>query len=333
MAKNRKSLTLLIGSIWAANMVLIVVIAFGFLYWSNSAPAQAAPIQGAPLAVDPPAADPNQLSPKPLPTTLYLPTLTPPPQSTKIVYQTPTPFVLLNGQRPDVIGFSLQGRPLEVYTFGDGPKEKMIVAGIHGGSEWNTIVLADLLIEHLTGHPEIIPNDVKLYVLRNLNPDGEARAHGIRGRANANNVDLNHNWPYRWTTDWDRDGCWNYLTLTGGASPGSEPETRALINFISTHNLRALISYHSAALGIFAGGYPTLYESEQLARALANVSSYGYPPYDTGCDYTGNLTDWASSTMNIPSVDIELTNHNDTDFDQNVRILEVFLNWEPNKKK
>ena len=192
----------------------------------------------------------------PDPNSLYLPTVTPNPRSTLIVVQTPTPFVLAGGMRPAIIGYSVSGRPIEVYTFGNGEKQRMIVAGIHGGYEWNTIALADELITHIYENPDIIPSDVTLYILRNLNPDGDARDHGYDGRVNDHGVDLNRNFPTNWAADWDRDGCWDYGPTTGGTGPGSEPETRALMGFLQTHKVEALISYHSAALGVFPGGEP-----------------------------------------------------------------------------
>jgi len=48
-----------------------------------------------------------------------------------------------------IIGFSAEGRPLEVYTFGQGEIEDMVIGGIHGGYEWNTIALADQLIKYV----------------------------------------------------------------------------------------------------------------------------------------------------------------------------------------
>ncbi len=115
-----------------------------------------------------------------------------------IVVQTPTPFVLEGGTRPIAIGYSVSGRPIEVYTFGNGEKQRMIVAGIHGGYEWNTIALADELMKYINENPDVIPSDVTLYILRNLNPDGDARDHGIDGRVNDHGVDLNRNFPTNW---------------------------------------------------------------------------------------------------------------------------------------
>ena len=228
-----------------------------------------------------------------------------------------------------MLGYSVSGRPLEVYRFGSGETVRLIVAGIHGGNEWNTIALADQLITYLADHPETVPSDKTLFILRDLNPDGEARVHGVDGRVNDHGVDLNHNWPYRWKAEWARDGCWDYRPTSAGAYAASEAETIALMLFINLQKPDALISYHSAALGIFPGGVPTLPASERLAEAVAEVSKYPYPPLDTGCDYSGNLTDWASSVKGIAAIDIELTNHRDTDFDQNLKILKAFLDWQP----
>ncbi|MFO8037489.1 MAG: M14 family metallopeptidase [Anaerolineales bacterium] len=260
------------------------------------------------------------------------PTKTPPPPTPTQNAPTPTstspPPTAVIAKRL-LIGKSVAGRHLEVFQFGTGDRERLIIAGIHGGYEWNTIALADEIIQYLKNHPDLIPKDTTLYILRSLNPDGEARAKGIKGRANDHGVDLNRNFPNRWQSDWPRDGCWNFLPITAGTAPASEPETKALIGFINAHEIDALISYHSAALGIFAGGQPPTSESISLAEEIASVSDYPYPPIDTGCIYTGQLIDWAAA-RGIAALDIELANHYDTDFKQNLVILSRFLSWKPN---
>jgi predicted deacylase len=273
------------------------------------------------------AALPATYTPDPNSPSLYLPTVTPNPLSTLIVVQSPTPFVLSGGTKPLVIGYSVSGRPIEVYTFGNGPKQRMIVAGIHGGYEWNTIALADELITHINENPEIIPEDVTLYILRNLNPDGDARDHGYDGRVNDHGVDLNRNFPTNWAADWDRDGCWDYGPTTGGTGPASEPETRALVGFLQSRTIEALISYHSAALGVFPGGEPWEKNSIKFAKALANATDYPFPPLDTGCIFTGTLADYAVERGAV-SVDMELSTHASTDFKRNLKALNVLLTWE-----
>jgi hypothetical protein len=225
-----------------------------------------------------------------------------------------------------VIGYSVAGRPIEAYRFGTGPVERLLVHGIHGGSEWNTIALADQLVTELTEHPERIPEPITLYIVRSLNPDGEARGHGPEGRANEHGVDLNRNWDAYWQAKWNLDGCWVITPVTGGPYPFSEPETITLRDFILGRHFDALIVYHSASLGIFAAGQPPDPGSVRLANEIAAVSPYRYPPIDTGCKYTGNLSDWAAM-QGIAAVDLELSSHTNTEFAINIKVLEILLNW------
>ncbi len=270
-----------------------------------------------------------------------------PPTATRSPYEpTFTPFVPLNPAptvaftvappsivgRPTTIGHSALGEPIIAYQFGSGARVYMLVHGIHGGNEWNTIALADELIEYLRERPETIPPDVTLYIVRALNPDGYNRARDFDGRVNENGVDLNRNFPVNWASHWERNMCWHFRPTTAGDTPGSEPETQMLIRFALQVQPVALISYHSAALGIFPAGVPgdlVAYDpaSVRLAETLAEVSAYPYPPIDIGCVYTGTLPDWAAAN-GIAAVDLELTNHEETDFIVNLRILAALLGWE-----
>lgn len=322
MARRRKSSHTWVFVIWGLNGAILVIVMVIAVLYSTSLRASAA-YQPVPTAL----LDVTRELP---PTSYYLPTLTPDPRYTPPPFETSTPFELADGPRPTIIGFSSGARPIEVYRFGAGEKEFLIVAGIHGGYEWNTIALANELITHINENPGLIPSDVTLYVIRNLNPDGESRAHGVDGRVNNHGVDLNRNFPSEnWAQEWDRDGCWIYRPTTGGAYAGSEPETRSVMSFVKNHKLEALISYHSAALGIFPGGVPWEEPSKQLAKALAKATGYPYPPIDTGCEYTGTLADWAVENGVVAAVDMELKNHKDTDFEENLKALKVFLNFQP----
>lgn len=308
--------------IWGINFSVVVCLLGAGLFYINGQRASAA--NG---LVETQA---TESGPKGPPTSYVLPTLTPNPYYTLPVFETSTPFIYESAQGANIIGISHGGRPIEVYTFGEGNREYLIVAGIHGGYERNTIALANELIRHIDSHPDIIPADVTLYIIRNMNPDGEARAEGVDGRVNNNGVDLNRNFPSNnWVAEWDRDGCWIYRPTTGGSYGGSEPETRTVMSFISSHKITSLISYHSAALGVFPGGVPWEPDSIRLARTLAKATGYPYPPLDTGCEYTGTLADWAVENGVGAAVDMELANHRDTDFNKNLNALKSFLTFEP----
>jgi hypothetical protein len=271
------------------------------------------------------------------PTLTSTPTITPtgpPPTATlplvfplvTAVMTTATPAALWEG--PITIGHSVQGRPLEVWRFGRGPNQYLVIAGIHGGYELNTIELADELIEYFSRRPEAIPTDATLYILRSMNPDGEAIPHSKEGRANANNVDLNRSFPVEWQPDWNRDGCWDLLILSGGDHGGSEPEAIAVMAFLLEHDIIAVVSYHSAAPGFYPAGDPPDPDSVALAEYLSVASEYPYPAYYTGCYMTGSLVDWALTT-GAAGVDVELSNHWQTDFPQNLNLVLALVRWKP----
>jgi predicted deacylase len=322
MTRRRKGSHAWVYFIWGINGFALLALAGFAIFYRTSMNASAA----MEVTATPRPGETRKIPP----TSYFLPTLTPNPYYTPYVFETSTPFILTDGPRPGVIGFSLAGRPIEVYTFGVGERKYLIVAGIHGGYEWNTVALANEMIMHINQNPGAIPSDVTLYIIRNMNPDGEARSHDVDGRVNNNDVDLNRNFPSdNWVADWDRDGCWIYRPTTGGAYAGSEPETRSVMSFIGSHRLDAMISYHSAALGVFPGGVPWTEESKRLAKALSKATDYPYPPVDTGCEYTGTLADWAVENGVGAAVDMELADHKNTDFTKNLKALQVLMNFTP----
>lgn len=331
MPARRKKDTVWVALAWGLNIIGIIAIGSVFaIYWVSR------PVLAAPQTEDqqPLESQINQAITATFPATFtprpgvyYLPTVTRNPRSTSVVVETPTPFILESGIRPTVIGHSVSGRPIEVYTFGNGKKQVMMIAGIHGGYEWNTIALADELIEHIVKNPDEIMPDTTVYILRNLNPDGDARDHGYDGRVNDHGVDLNRNFPTNWAATWDRGGCWNYGPTTGGTGPGSEPETQAVMNFLKTHKVKNLISYHSAALGVFPGGEPWEENSYRFAESLGKATGYPFPPVDLGCVFTGTLADYAVE-MGATSVDMELASHTRTDFKINLKALRILQTWD-----
>ena len=187
----RKGLSSIVIFLWS--LIILIIVGIATFYFQDD-------IRGVSNRFNPPTPTFTPViptkTPSPLPPTSTA-TVPPPTASPSPIPPTPTPLA----PQPQIIGYSVAGRPLEVYQFGNGPIEKMIVAGIHGGYEWNTIVLADELIQYLETHQEIIPPDQTLYFLRAFNPDGFERSKGFGGRANDNNVDLNRNFPSNWKSE------------------------------------------------------------------------------------------------------------------------------------
>jgi hypothetical protein len=65
----------------------------------------------------------------------------------------------------------------------------------------------------------------------------------------------------------------------------------------------------------------------ELAQLLAEATGYRYAPEGVpGQITTGDAIDWL--TVNgITAVEVELTNHFDLDWEQNLRGLRAFLEW------
>jgi protein MpaA len=310
-----------IALIWGLNALGILGLAVVLAVYFSRQPVQAAPADFVYSGRTP---RPTSTA---APTSFYLPTVTPNPLATAIEdYSTPTPFVFGGDLGSVVVGFSVQGRPIRAYPFGQGETQYLIVAGIHGGYESNTVDLANQLILYVSQNPEVVPAGDTLYIIPDMNPDAVARGRNADARVNANGVDLNRNFPSdNWVANWDHTNCWNERPTSGGTYGGSEPETRAVMNFIGSHRVQAMISYHSAALGVFPGGIPWQPASEALARALSSETGYPYPPIDIGCTYTGTLADWAVEHGVGAAVDMELSDHQDAEFSRNLRALKALL--------
>ncbi len=238
------------------------------------------------------------------------------------------------------IGRSVGGLPVEAYRFGRGPVRLVLVGGIHGGYEWNTILLAYAVIDYYRDHAAELPLSITLDIVPVANPDGQLLATGktgrfapadvtagsantINGRFNRNGVDLNRNWD----CDWTPAAYWRGRKVSGGTAPFSEAETTALRRFLSAPMPGGVIIWHSAAGGVFAGGCDARFASaDALAAVFADGSGY---PFRTSFDsyrVTGDAADWLS-LQEVPAIAVELYNHDDTDMAQNLSGIRAVLTY------
>lgn len=259
------------------------------------------------------------------------PTAIPPTETATVVANLPTPT-----QGPfmwgEVIGSSSGGHPLEAFHLGYGKTHIMVIGGIHGGYEWNTILLTYELIDYLGANPAVVPDHVKLTFVPSANPDGQVLVTGQAGRFsrsqvsadtrpgrfNSNGVDLNRNWGCNWAADtyWGdrfvRDG--------GGYAPFSERESWTLRDYIVENEPELVIFLHSAAPGIFPGACNGVQVPDTLRLAEAYGAGSGYIVRSGGFNFY-TITGESSDTLNligIPAFTVELNNHQDTDFLQNL---------------
>ncbi|MDY7042312.1 MAG: M14 family metallopeptidase, partial [Chloroflexota bacterium] len=247
-------------------------------------------------------------TPPPTRTPITTPMPSPTPSPTPTVTPSPLPTYL-------TIGYSVEGRPIEAHRFGSGRHQVALVGDIHGGYEANTHQLLLELLAHFEAHPEDVPPAVTLWLIPVANPDGLA----LDRRFNARGVDLNRN------ADTDLDGCagndWQPDTFTsdgqhrgaGGDYPFSEPETRALRDFLRQSHV--VISYHSYAGAVFAGGCGTHGPTLRLAQVLAQATGYDLPAEGwTAYPTTGGLADYLTD-LGVAAAEIELTDKQHTEFE------------------
>jgi predicted deacylase len=208
------------------------------------------------------------------------------------------------------------------HRLGRGPAVVILVGGLHGGYEANSVVLARRFVDYFQQEGRL-PDDLTLYVIPDANPDGTALVEMADGtpappvfeaRFNGNGVDLNRNWDCQWTAD----ALWRDQAISAGTGPFSEPETQALRDFFLTHDPALVLFFHSAAGAVYASGCPQP-EPESLALAERYGAAAGYPVHAAFDHYaiTGDAADWLT-TQGIPSFTVELSTHETVDWEQNL---------------
>jgi len=234
---------------------------------------------------------------------------------------TPQPFF----EGPFSYGRSFGGRSLLAYRFGTGPSVRIIVGGIHGGYEANTVVLVGEMLRYLRGNPSLIPDDVTLYVIPCANPDGYvAGTDRERGRMNGNGVDLNRNWGYHWQPV----ATHGARPVDAGAYAFSEPETAALRDFFLAQDVEAAIFYHSAMARVFYGAEREQSATYELARVVSEATGYPIAAGVPGQITTGDAIDWMSA-RGLAGIEVELTTHDGIEWERNLQGLLAFLAWNP----
>ncbi len=241
-----------------------------------------------------------------------------------------------------VLGKSVEGRDITAYHFGTGSTELLFIGGIHGGYEWNTVLVAQQLIDYLKQTPSAIPANVKVTVIPVMNPDGLNKVVGtadanftasdvssnsntvISGRFNGNNVDLSRNFD----CDWKSQGTWQTRTVNGGTKAFSEPESQAIKSYVEAHTPAAIVTWYSAAGGVFASNCHNGVSSETNTLTQKYATASGYPAYQKFDFYalTGDMVNWFAKE-NIPAISVLLTNHSDTEWNKNKAGVDALLKY------
>jgi protein MpaA len=177
------------------------------------------------------------------------------------------------GGSVQLIGRSVQGRPITVIERGAPGGRAVLVVGVIDGNEPAGIAIAHEL-ERLTP-----PAGVDLWIVPVLNPDGLAA--GTLG--NAHGVDINRNFPYGWRS------LGGSGTFDSGPHALSEPESRAAVRLIRRIHPRLSIWFHQ---------HLTVVDDSQGDRALERrfAALVGLPAVAL-TDYPGSVASWENHTL------------------------------------
>lgn len=251
-----------------------------------------------------------------------LPTPTPTlPEASPLPTRLMIPTVTL---MPDTIlvGYSVEGRAIIARQLGSGERVLLLVGGIHGGWEGNTVTLINELISHFEANPADILPGLSLVLIPAANPDGLIRGREEDGRFNANGVDLNRNWGCKWS----ENARWRDQAVDPGEHPFSEPETQALAALVRRLRPATALFYHSAAGGVFAGSCEGDHGSMLMSQILGQAAGYTYGQAFTAYPVTGTAASWVDG-QGIPSADVELQSWTESEFERNLRGIMAVQCW------
>lgn len=183
-----------------------------------------------------------------------------------------------------VLGRSVRGRPITAWRLGEagpGIPTVVLVSTMHG-DEGRTRLILDSLRQgrRLRG--------IDLWVVPVYNPDGLARGT----RQNARGVDLNRNYPHDWAP---LDGRYE-----SGRRPASEPETRAMMRFLTEVDPRWVVSFHQPLHGVDADT-----KDPRFAQRLARALRLPRKEFRCGGVCHGTMTSWFNANFAGAAVTVE----------------------------
>jgi predicted deacylase len=253
------------------------------------------------------------------------------------------PIVTTDTQpKHEVIGKSVEGRNIEAYTYGNGTTTILFAGGMHGGYEWNSVLLAYQFMDYLKENLDSIPSNISVTVIPAINPDGVYKVIGKEGRFamsdvpkttpqaqsvgrfNANDVDLNRNFD----CNWKPKSTWQSKIVSAGTSPFSEPEAQAIRDFVLKNKPVAAIFWHSQANAVYASECNDGVLPDTLSIMTAYAKAAKYPAVKSFDAYpvTGDSEGWLAS-INIPAITVELQTHETVEWDRNLAGIKAIFNY------
>lgn len=192
---------------------------------------------------------------------------------------------------------SALGTPIALYASSNpdqlrSEKPILLMGGVHGDEPLG-VHLAKKTLEFLEADAKSTQPTVKVpwILIPVLNVNGYEKNTRVNGRG----VDLNRNYPAQsWSPEFEKE------RYHPGPSPGSEPETQAIVQLVQGWKPRLLIHCHSWKPMIVCAGEPGHKDAERLSRSSGYemVPEIGYPT-------PGSLSQYGWIDNKIPVICIE----------------------------
>lgn len=162
-----------------------------------------------------------------------------------------------------IIGRSVRGRAIYAYRIGNplSTRKRVVIGQMHGNERAGYDAARYLVATSR-------PTTIDLWVVPTVNPDGLAAGT----RKNARGVDLNRNFPTAWAAVYPPSSGYYQ-----GPYPRSEPETRAIYDFLWTVRPHEVTSLHQPLYGVDS------YALKDRAFHSRLVSATGLPSRWFGC--------------------------------------------------
>jgi protein MpaA len=182
--------------------------------------------------------------------------------------------------RREVIGHSVDGRPIVVRRWGDPWRERsmLVVGNIHGNEQQGIRV-----VDRISGHIGRSLHGVDLWTIETVNPDGLA----ANTRGNAHGVDLNRNFPYGWRSIPPSSGYYS------GPQALSEPESRAVKRFLQRVRPEISVWYHQP----WGATLIPCNRSDDTALLYARLSGLGPRDDCNQSAYPGSVIRWQDHVL------------------------------------
>lgn len=244
------------------------------------------------------------------------------------------------------VGLSEQGREIPVMSLGSGDRRVLATGAIHGREYVTAGFLLRCVEEYASSFVQgenygiydvrALFRKFTLHILPVANPDSVETALGRETpsvhtenfdsklfKNNANNVNLNANFPYAWECVPE---C-----RQGGTHPASERETRFLMELCKGWNYEKMLSFHSRGDCIFwrDRGNGVIDGDRALACILKQRSGFSLcNPTESAENYSGGFENWFRSEFRRPALCVELVHDDTAPFDLCCAQFEYFARWE-----